>query len=69
MCITLGIRLINKRRRANQQAKAGYPGYYTPGAEEYAPKPHPVNGAPQNGYAPPTSQSVSAPYEPNKPQY
>ena len=67
MCITLGISLLRKQRKPNQQAKAGYPGY-TPDAQEYASKPHDVNGAPQYSYAPPTSQPVSPPYEPNKTQ-
>ena len=67
MCITLGIRLLHKKRRSNQQARAGYPGD-TPGAQDYAPKPHPVNGAPQYSYAQPNGQPVKPPYEPNKSQ-
>ena len=67
MCITLAISLLRKQRKSNQQARAGYPGY-TPGAQEHAPKPHPVNGAPQYSYAPPNSQPVSSPYDPNKMQ-
>ena len=63
MCITLTLRLMRMQRKSNEQARAGYPGY-TPDVQEYAPQPHPVNGMPQ--YAPPTSQPVNAPYQPEK---
>ena len=65
MCITLGLRLMRQQQKSSQQARAGYPGY-TPGAQEYAPHPIPVNGTPQQGYAQPNSQPVSQPYEKNK---